>query len=266
MSQVVCIFLAMQLLLLLEALPCEDWEYEINQECCPKCGAGFRVSKNCTINSSTSCVPCSEGTYTDHPNGLTECFRCRVCDTGAHLRVNEKCTYMQNAVCGCNPGYFCNHWSETSCEICIKHAVSPPGYKVTQAGTETSNTKFVPCPYGTFSEAEMSFSCEDWTNCSKEGLIEVQAGSASSNAVCDQKPPNVVLLTTIPVAVLLFLAFGIALIILWRRRKCFRKGAAAKQKEEQNRGYIPVQDSNSPAIPLQETTQNHGEPSYCMHA
>lgn len=46
------------------------------------CFVGLRVSKHCTANSSTTCVPCVGKTYTDHPNGLEYCKSCKLCDKG----------------------------------------------------------------------------------------------------------------------------------------------------------------------------------------
>ncbi|XP_008121565.2 tumor necrosis factor receptor superfamily member 14 [Anolis carolinensis] len=263
----VCIFLATQLLFHQGALSCQVWEYRSsNGECCPKCTAGSRVAKPCTTSSSTGCVPCSEGTYTDHPNGLPECFRCQLCDPGAHLKVKEECTYTKNTVCACVPGYFCSHRrNERTCEICAKHTVSPPGYKVIQAGTETNDTEFVPCPLGTFSAMEMSFSCEPWTDCNKEGLIEVCSGNASSDAVCGRpkldKRSRVYLY--VPLVVCSLLSVLLCLVIIRSRgQQSNKKGAAEEQKEERNVDYIPVQERNVMVIPMQETSPNHGEPSY----
>ncbi|XP_027557910.1 tumor necrosis factor receptor superfamily member 14 [Neopelma chrysocephalum] len=63
-----------------DAAGCEPGEYPHGTECCPMCAAGWRVFKHCTASSSTTCIPCVEGTYTDHPNGLTHCRTCKLCD------------------------------------------------------------------------------------------------------------------------------------------------------------------------------------------
>uniref|UniRef100_A0A8C0J0H5 TNFR-Cys domain-containing protein n=1 Tax=Chelonoidis abingdonii TaxID=106734 RepID=A0A8C0J0H5_CHEAB len=110
-----------------EALPCNPGEYEINGECCPMCGAGSKVVKHCKPSSSTTCMPCVDDTYTEHPNGLTECMRCKVCDAGKEA---EKCTYTKNTVCGCAPGDFCRHPTGGDCEMCSPCTVCLPGSKV----------------------------------------------------------------------------------------------------------------------------------------
>ncbi|XP_067329036.1 tumor necrosis factor receptor superfamily member 14 isoform X2 [Anolis sagrei] len=266
-NEIVCVFLATQLLFHREALSCQAWEYRSSSgECCPKCASGSRVAKPCTSSSSTRCVPCSEGTYTDHPNGLAECFQCLPCDPGAHLKVKEECTYTKNTVCTCVPGYFCSHpMNEKPCEICTQHTVSPPGYMVIQEGTETNDTKFVRCPLGTFSEMEMSSSCEPWKDCSKEGLVEVRSGSASLDAVCGRPKPGkrsrAPLYPLLIAGFLLLVASPLGMIYR-RGQQSTKKGAAEEEKEEREGDYIPVQERNVMVIPMQETSPNHGEPSY----
>ncbi|KAJ7306449.1 hypothetical protein JRQ81_009802 [Phrynocephalus forsythii] len=258
------IFLATQLLLFREAFSCEDWEYQIKQQCCPSCGAGYRVQEHCTASSGTSCVPCTNRTFMDHPNGLTKCFRCRVCDGGAHLSIKEECTYQKNTVCTCRTGYFCTHHIENSCERCKKHTVAPSGHIVIELGTENSDTKYKPCPPRTFSVANMSLSCDRWTNCSTLGMIEVQAGSATSDAICEHPGPSVSIAI---VAAVLFLVLICILFItvIVKKRKCSRKGPAGGKKEEQNQEYLPIPESNPCLVePMQETTPNLGEPAFTI--
>nr|XP_034976110.1 tumor necrosis factor receptor superfamily member 14 isoform X2 [Zootoca vivipara] len=262
-----CIFLATQLLLYQEASSCTDSEYDIRGECCPRCNPGYRVERHCTSTSSTTCVPCAGRTYTNRSNGLTNCFNCQECESGAHLRVKEECTYTKNTVCSCKPGYYCTQFINHECEQCSKHTISPPGFKVTQPGTETNDTWFVPCPPGTYSETEMSTSCEPWTNCSKAGMIEERAGTAVSNAVCgcvgQRQVPMPVFVATTAILILLVLAL-ICGIIIWQWRKRIEK-RAPREQEERNGDYLPVQENdNNMVAPMQETGQHPGEPAFTM--
>ncbi|XP_063001606.1 tumor necrosis factor receptor superfamily member 14 [Elgaria multicarinata webbii] len=253
------LFLATQLLLHQEAFACEDWEYEIKRVCCRTCGIGYRVLKHCTPNSSTTCIPCTNGTYTEHPNGLKNCFSCRVCDSGIQLQVKEQCSYTKNTVCVCRGDYFCALLNDQgSCEHCEKHTVAPPGTRVTEPGTEIKDTKFEPCPPGTFSETEMSSSCKSWINCSQEGKREVQAGSSTSDAVCEPHSPapgSTTILSAILVPLLVVCIIGG--ILIWKRKKGNIKGAAREQER------FPVQENGHYMMaPMQETTQNLGEPTF----
>uniref|UniRef100_A0A452IMR5 TNFR-Cys domain-containing protein n=1 Tax=Gopherus agassizii TaxID=38772 RepID=A0A452IMR5_9SAUR len=118
------------------------------------------VGKAC---SSTTCMPCVDDTYTEHPNGLTECMRCKVCDAGARLMAKEKCTYTKNTVCGCAPGDFCRHGAGGDCEMCSASTVCLPGSKVKILGTEFNDNVCEVCPDGTFSATNMSHTCQPWT-------------------------------------------------------------------------------------------------------
>ncbi|KAM9115932.1 tumor necrosis factor receptor superfamily member 14-like isoform 1-T1 [Pangshura tecta] len=151
----------------LEALQCDPGEYEISGECCPMCSPGTRVIKHCRQSSSTTCMPCVSDTYTEHPNGLNECMRCKVCDAGARLMVKEKCTYTKNTVCGCALGDFCRHPVGGDCEMCIPSIVCLPGSMVKISGTEFSDNVCEVCPDGTFSAANMSHTCQPWTKMSQ---------------------------------------------------------------------------------------------------
>ncbi|XP_051642134.1 tumor necrosis factor receptor superfamily member 14-like isoform X2 [Manacus candei] len=154
--------LAMVLITQLErsgAAGCEPGEYPNGTECCPMCAAGWRVFKHCTAGSSTTCIPCVEGTYTDHPNGLTRCRTCKLCDEGANLVTAAACTYTKNTVCGCRPGHFCTSSGPEGCELCQPYTVCVPGTVVKEWGTATKDHVCEVCPPGTFSSANMSVAC-----------------------------------------------------------------------------------------------------------
>ncbi|XP_074831183.1 tumor necrosis factor receptor superfamily member 5-like isoform X2 [Natator depressus] len=201
-----------------EAVNCYPGEYEINDECCPMCSAGTRVVKHCRESSSTTCQPCVDDTYTEHPNGLMECMRCKLCDAGARLIIKEKCTYTKNTMCGCAPGDFCKHFADRDCEMCRSSTICVPGSMVKEPGTEFHDNVCEVCPDGTFSATNMSRTCQPWTKCEEEGMTELKAGTATSDAVCVQRSLSVTAIALIIVLVVLSVFAGTA-FVLWRRKK-----------------------------------------------
>ncbi|XP_017686793.1 PREDICTED: tumor necrosis factor receptor superfamily member 14 isoform X2 [Lepidothrix coronata] len=166
--------LAMVLITQLErsdAAGCEPGEYPNGTECCPMCAAGWRVFKHCTARSSTTCIPCVEGTYTDHPNGLTRCRTCKLCDEGANLVTAAACTYTKNTVCGCRPGHFCSSPGPEGCAVCQPYTVCVPGTMVKEWGTATKDHVCEVCPPGTFSSANMSVACTPGPKRKKQDLL-----------------------------------------------------------------------------------------------
>ncbi|XP_065277265.1 tumor necrosis factor receptor superfamily member 14-like isoform X2 [Emys orbicularis] len=248
-----------------EALQCYAGEYEINGECCPMCSAGSRVFKHCTRNVSTTCMPCVDDTYTEHPNGLTECMRCKVCDAGARLMVKEKCTYTKNTVCGCAPGDFCPHAAGLDCEMCSPYTICLPGSMVKIPGTEFLDNVCEVCPDGTFSATNMSHTCQPWTRCEEEGMREQKAGTATSDAVCLQRG-----LSTTAIAVLIVLALsllsafaGTAFFFWWKKKRKYGLTPAQETGVELNKevaeNLIQTNDKRTDtALPVQETTKNSG--------
>ncbi|XP_065506211.1 tumor necrosis factor receptor superfamily member 14 isoform X2 [Caloenas nicobarica] len=118
MRLVLAVVLVMQLGSV-EALDCGLGEYPVGAECCPMCAAGLRVFKHCTANSSTTCVPCVNDTYTDHPNGLEHCSQCKRCDEGTKT--------MDNVCEACPPGTSSTADMPYACRPQPKHEESGPG-------------------------------------------------------------------------------------------------------------------------------------------
>ncbi|XP_075047802.1 tumor necrosis factor receptor superfamily member 14-like [Mixophyes fleayi] len=163
---------------------CNPGEYYINDVCCPMCPPGNVVSVHCTTAiSSTSCVPCIEGTYMDHPNGETKCLRCRDCDIGAGLVVKSKCTYTSDAVCQCTDGYFCSADDTLQCDLCQQYRTCEPGQYIKALGTMRTDTVCEDCPPGHFSNKSMSSSCTPWTECS----VVKKPGSSTSDPICGRR-------------------------------------------------------------------------------
>ncbi|XP_020373999.2 uncharacterized protein LOC109918475 [Rhincodon typus] len=99
---------------------CGSDEYGFQGLCCPMCQAGARVSKHCTSVSPTTCVPCARGAFTDRPNGLEKCMKCKYCNPDLGLYARRECTETQNAVCDCKEGYVCLAKTKDGCHMCAK--------------------------------------------------------------------------------------------------------------------------------------------------
>uniref|UniRef100_H3BI17 TNFR-Cys domain-containing protein n=1 Tax=Latimeria chalumnae TaxID=7897 RepID=H3BI17_LATCH len=134
-----------------------------NGNCCPLCPPGSRVYRHCTPESTTTCIPCTNGTYLAHPNKLLKCLRCDICDPDMGLSIDQECTYTKNTQCSCKKGYYCVGLRGNGCGACRKHTICKPGEKVKVEGSDRGDTVCERCPDGTFSETEMSQTCSPWT-------------------------------------------------------------------------------------------------------
>ncbi|XP_067826184.1 uncharacterized protein [Heptranchias perlo] len=117
-SEICCILLLIFNLQLVTS--CGSEEYNFQELCCPMCHSGTRVLKHCTSASSTTCVPCARGTFTDHPNGFEKCLKCKYCDPELGLETLKECNDTQNASCDCKDGYFCLARTKDGCHMCTK--------------------------------------------------------------------------------------------------------------------------------------------------
>ncbi|NWI10909.1 TNR14 factor, partial [Crypturellus soui] len=197
------------------AMDCGLAEYPTGAECCPMCAAGFRVFKNCTAVSSTTCIPCAKDTYTDHPSGLEHCRKCKQCDKGANLVPEVACTSTKNTVCGCPAGYFCRHSGTEGCEFCQRYTVCSTGTVLKEEGTKTTDNVCEACPPGTFSAANTSHGCTAWPRLKQNGLVQGDE-RAASGAACSYCSPAVI--TCIFIALTL-IAAAMGLVYIWQRRK-----------------------------------------------
>ncbi|NXK05765.1 TNR14 factor, partial [Herpetotheres cachinnans] len=225
-----------------DALECGLGEYPIGAECCPMCAAGLRVFKHCTANSSTTCIPCVEDTYTDHPNGLEHCRKCKLCDKGANLVPEVACTYTKNTVCGCPPEYFCSYFGNEDCELCQRYTVCFPGSMVKERGTKTTDNVCETCPPGTSSTANMSYSCIPWSRLKENGWVQGENGNPSSASSVT------VIVCSVVVAVLVV---AVCLTSIWKRRK--RKNYVPRNGQQGQALILTVENMDQTTVPVQET-------------
>ncbi|XP_029434031.1 tumor necrosis factor receptor superfamily member 14 isoform X2 [Rhinatrema bivittatum] len=207
------------MVILMGAEICFQGEYSTGTGCCPMCQAGTRVRNHCKETSGTNCIPCMAGTYMDHPSGLTDCFKCKICDTGMGLTEKQKCTYVKNTVCDCESGFYCAEPQEEDCELCQRWTSCEPGYYVGKPGTETKDTVCERCPDGTFSMKYMSEKCEPWTRCSDQNKIKEKAGTLTSDSVCKDKDMTGVIISAVTVFIVLIAVICTILLIRFRAQK-----------------------------------------------
>ncbi|KAG7332618.1 hypothetical protein KOW79_004452 [Hemibagrus wyckioides] len=183
------------------------------------CAIGSVVLKDCHGDYSTTCKPCSKGTFMNEPNGLLTCFQCKICENG--LYISQDCTTLEDTVCEVIDGYYCMSYSDDKrdCLHAIKHSKCKPGEQIKTPGTKTSDTVCEPCPPGFYSPEGVN--CSKWTDCSVKNEIEDQEGTSIKDVQC--KPRNwnmryglIAVLLTVTALLLL------SLIVLYlKRKRCF---------------------------------------------
>uniref|UniRef100_A0A3P8TJ04 Hematopoietic death receptor n=1 Tax=Amphiprion percula TaxID=161767 RepID=A0A3P8TJ04_AMPPE len=115
----------------------DDLEYMDGNICCLNCPAGTYVKSACTTaGGKGKCEECDYGTYTEHPNGLKQCFKCTQCRSDQE--VVRPCAHTQDAECRCRPGRFCD--PDQACEVCKKCSRCEKDEEAVRNCTPTSNT------------------------------------------------------------------------------------------------------------------------------
>uniref|UniRef100_W5KGC2 TNFR-Cys domain-containing protein n=1 Tax=Astyanax mexicanus TaxID=7994 RepID=W5KGC2_ASTMX len=147
---------------------------------------GNRVYKHCTEFTSTTCVPCSNSSYTPQPNGLLSCLPCTLCDPGWGLRVKTVCTRQSDAVCEPLEGFYCTDHRSGGCIQATEHSKCSPGEYIQRTGTADRDTVCSGCAEGTFSNGSLH-TCQPHSQCEDRGLTVIKPGSNSSDAECGNK-------------------------------------------------------------------------------
>uniref|UniRef100_A0A4W4FI50 TNFR-Cys domain-containing protein n=1 Tax=Electrophorus electricus TaxID=8005 RepID=A0A4W4FI50_ELEEL len=159
---------------------CGRAEYNRNGGCCPMCAKGSRVYRHCTEDTSTTCVPCLESTYTAEANGLEKCSTCSVCDSG---KIKMKCTSSSDTVCEPLEGYHCIDENRDSCTQAVEHKTCSPGQYIKEKGTALKDTICHVCAAGTYSNGSLQ-TCQPHSKCEGLGIEEIKPGTNSSDVEC----------------------------------------------------------------------------------
>lgn len=199
--------------------PCARAEYEIHGECCPMCAPGNHVYWHCTVDTSTTCVPCPESSYMDESNGLMKCFTCSMCDAIVGLRVKKACTRTADTICEPHEGFYCIAQNKHSCTLAEEHTKCKPGQYIKQTGTTFTDTICANCTEGTYSNGSF-MACQPHSKCDIKGLTEIKAGTWSSDVECEKSTP-VALIVGVALGVLctLMAAFTALLIYNFKFRR-----------------------------------------------
>lgn len=155
-------------------------------ECCPMCYIGSVVYHDCTSDLSTTCKPCSPGTYMSEINGLHQCFPCKHCAESQGLYILSKCTTITDTLCDVLDGYHCVRFSNSQCLYAEKHSVCRPGQETKTPGTNTKDSECVDCAPGFYSPSGLN--CTKWTDCAARNEIQTEDGSPVKDVTCEQKP------------------------------------------------------------------------------
>lgn len=160
---------------------------------------------DCTDFKGTQCLRCTKGEFLDTWNRERRCHAHRYCDPHLGLRVQKEGTLETDTTCVCEEG---RHCANDACEQCDLHTSCGPGFGVKQMGTGVSDTICEPCPDGFFSSVSSAFEkCHPWTSCESKYLVERQAGTNVTDAVCGFQDRSRALLV-IPIII------GIVIVIL----------------------------------------------------
>nr|XP_024654602.1 tumor necrosis factor receptor superfamily member 14 isoform X1 [Maylandia zebra]XP_024654603.1 tumor necrosis factor receptor superfamily member 14 isoform X1 [Maylandia zebra]XP_024654604.1 tumor necrosis factor receptor superfamily member 14 isoform X1 [Maylandia zebra]XP_024654605.1 tumor necrosis factor receptor superfamily member 14 isoform X1 [Maylandia zebra]XP_024654606.1 tumor necrosis factor receptor superfamily member 14 isoform X1 [Maylandia zebra] len=213
------------------SLTCHPAEYQIGNECCPKCPPGSRVKTHCKEYSSTSCAPCMGGTYTDQQNGLERCLSCTNCDSGSGLRVKTPCTSTSDTVCEPLERFYCVSYEKDSCGRAQEHRHCKPGQYIRQNGTASTDTECSDCSSGTFSNGTFH-SCQPHTQCHSLNLQLITEGTLAADNQCGEKSNHVT--PTITVIVLIIVGLVLVLLVLLVLLCLKKKGIVFKSRNRKN--------------------------------
>uniref|UniRef100_A0A8C7NIL1 TNFR-Cys domain-containing protein n=1 Tax=Oncorhynchus mykiss TaxID=8022 RepID=A0A8C7NIL1_ONCMY len=230
---------------------CGPAEYKSNTgQCCPMCGKGLVVRKDCTLESSTSCIPCTGQTYMNAANGLDKCFPCSPCDPGQGLYILMACTTTSNSICHVLNGYYCTSSSAgNECTFALRHTLCSPGQRVKVPGTKTTDTVCEECQHGSYSQHGVN--CTAWTDCAAMGRVKTEDGNSRQDVICNKVPPRIH--TTLIAPILLF---GLTVAALFG----FYLARAKRKKELRESSEVPVQETGHQEVTtsnsLEETAEN----------
>uniref|UniRef100_A0A3P9NFG9 Tumor necrosis factor receptor superfamily member 5-like n=1 Tax=Poecilia reticulata TaxID=8081 RepID=A0A3P9NFG9_POERE len=211
---------------------------------------GHRVKTDCTEFSSTSCLPCSDGTHLDQSNGLKSCTRCSICHS-AGLKVKQQCLRSADTVCEPMEGFYCTDSTSGGCAAAQKHRSCEPGQYISRMGTASTDTECSECSSGTFSNGTM-LSCQLHTQCEKENLQLIKAGTTTTDAECGEKNDSITgvgIIVLVVSLVIVYLVYEIIYFILYIKGPSRRSRTGIDQGSPTPvlKGYHPA-TLNSPLL------------------
>ncbi|XP_029411688.1 tumor necrosis factor receptor superfamily member 14 [Nannospalax galili] len=194
---------------------CQEEEYPVGAECCPRCSPGYHVKQVCSELTGTVCEPCSPQTYTAHANGLSQCLPCGVCDPDMGMVTWRECSGREDTICRCIQGYFCQTQDGDHCAMCLPHSTCSPGQRVQTRGNDSQDTMCADCLTGTFSPGGTQETCLPWTKCLAWLKEEREHGTSSTDASCSFSWGFYLLVVIVSVLVLV----TVAVLMFSRRRR-----------------------------------------------
>ncbi|KAF5884448.1 tumor necrosis factor receptor superfamily member 5-like isoform X1, partial [Clarias magur] len=163
--------------------------------------SGVVVYKDCSDLYSTSCKPCSKGTYMNEPNGHRSCFQCKTCGRAQGLSILQDCTTIQDTICEALDGYYCLDYKNRECIRAVEHSKCTPGQYIKTSGTKASDTVCEACPPGFYSPKGVN--CIKWTDCSDNNEVEAQEGTDITDVKCKPKRKRYGLIGVLVIGILL---------------------------------------------------------------
>ncbi|XP_048639744.1 tumor necrosis factor receptor superfamily member 14 isoform X4 [Marmota marmota marmota] len=128
------------------------------------------------------------------------------------LDTRQKCSSMQDTVCGGRHGYFCEAEDREHGIMCLPHTICHPGQRVQRRGTDSQDTVCANCPLGTFSPNGTLDQCLPWTTCRGLFAMEAEPGTSSRDVSCSLSRGFYVFVSVLPLSVVIVL-------MVWVRRK-----------------------------------------------
>lgn len=189
------------------------------------CNIGSVVHRDCSGDSSTTCIPCSSGTFMNAPNGLYKCLTCKNCSKSKGIYILSPCNTIKDTVCDVLDGYYCVEYSNSQCQLAQKHSVCKQGNETKASGTKSSDTKCEACPFGFYSPTGLK--CIRWTDCAAKNEIETEAGSSIKDVTCTKRRSRYCL--TVPVSAFVLSILG----CIWMYLKSTNKKQVSKPPIEE---------------------------------
>ncbi|XP_008056102.1 tumor necrosis factor receptor superfamily member 5 isoform X2 [Carlito syrichta] len=229
---------------------CREKHYPVDSRCCPLCQPGQKLVNDCTETTDTVCQPCDKDEFQATWNRERHCHQHTYCDPKLKLHVQREGTSETDTICICEEGWHC---TSKACENCAPHRSCAPGFGVKQMATGISDTICETCPVGFFSNVSSVFEkCRPWTSCEAKDLMEIQAGTNKTDALCGSRD-RIRALVVIPIVTGILLA---VLLVFVSIRKVLKKPKnkalhpMALWQDPQETNDFP---DHNPAAPVQET-------------